>query len=181
VTVSPGQFLTPRPLTRAWGERYTIKVPAPASATDFAFPLPPGWCYELLAVALTLKVETGKAEAEPGLILKGGQGDMRGIGICTIKTKEATNTKYLYQREIPSTGITSGGWAIGWLPEVTLDGASEVTSLTKGIETGDTITKIELFVERFTTDYDHDLAELKALAERVRRLEKELMKYAPTA
>lgn len=178
MTLLPGQFHTPRPLHVAWGERFTIKVPAPVAGTDFAYALLPGWAYEIVAVQFALTVAAGKAEAEPGLLFKGGQGNARGAGVCTIKTKELVTTKYMYQRELPSTGIASGGLALGWLPQITLGAASEVVSLTKGIEAGDTITNIELVVERYPTDYDHDDAELKGMAERLDRLERKLIRDA---
>lgn len=175
--MATGQFFTPRPVHRAWGQLATIKVPKPAVGKNWVMVAPPNFLTRVVAVRfpfvtsaqaaervfayrMTDGVGGNFAEVEDTAVIEAGQ-----VSALTLATGLSVITGVKNQQDILA------------LPEITLPSEFTIEGVTRGLQTEDQFGEGVALVEQFEPDPYHPLAEIAAEVTAILKL-REAANYA---
>lgn len=166
-----GSFWTPCPPHRAWGQRQTITIPAPAAGGDFTFTIGENYLTRVICASYTVTVTELLKEVETLLRFTDGNDHTVGISASALKQKASEAITYTAQIDAPELSLHRGSLEELWLPDLLLPPGYTLQSETEGIEGTDTVTDITLYVEQFEATPSHPVGDFIELVNRVQRLE----------
>ena len=173
-----GQYLTPRPLHRAWGHREVVKVANPAEGSAFSITVPPPllWLPIYLQFVVTVGIE--KKATTPAVEYQDGNENPLGFtfGSHAVAASKSEAVGFQLWDVAPQFNEVFG--SLSPLPRVVLEPSNVIKAFGHGIEAGSSITSITLLVEAFELDPRHDLAEIEAMARRIQDLERKVAEHA---
>jgi hypothetical protein len=167
----PGQFYTPSPLHRAWGELRIQRVEAPEVGKHWVVKTPSGYLTKL--VTLSYSLVTSAQVASRHQMVRVVE-PVKGATICHIESDSTTEAGKTSQFSVVSGGYpaiapTNGAQMVGipdlWLPpEYTIEDATN-------LQTEDQAGEVTALVERFELNPDHELAAIENIRHAIDLLE----------
>lgn len=159
--LSQGQFWTPRPLERAWGQKVVENIPEPAKGAQWKYTIPPQYLTRVLAIAIPFTTAAEAAKRFPGIKIL----DPTGRVLCeynsaTEQSEGLTRTaNYLADASL-GTGI-SNNMPIIWLPPWVLEPEYVLEGRTTGMTANDQYGKGVVLTEQYEPNPDHPIAEAR--------------------
>lgn len=167
-----GEFWTPRPVSRAWGELIILTQPKPAAGANWKFTIPSTYLYRIVSLRQVLTTSAQVATRLTGAKLLDSTGKCFYEDVATTGVPASKVVGVSAGMDLSTTNAIEAAAKVISLPEMLLPPEWVVEGSTPEIQTEDQYGELIACVERFEPQPDHPIAEINNMERKARLLER---------
>lgn len=167
-----GQFWTPRPVSRAWGELLILTQKEPAAGANWKFTIPAAYGHRVVSLRQVFKSSAQVATRLLGAKLLDPTGKCFYEDVATTGIEAGKQVGVSVGMQLATTNALANAAKVISLPELILPPEWTIEGTTPEIQTEDQYGEMVVCVERFETNPDHPIAEMHDLERKAALLER---------